>query len=431
MGKRLRYYLTETLLWLLAGAGLIAILLVIAAYTFNTSVVMFRTGSMEPTVPAGSAALAREIPASEVEVGDILTVERPDRLPVTHRVIEIEPGNAPEERVITMQGDANDYPDASPYTITEGKVMLGSVPGAANIVNQLGNPYVLGGITIAAAILVGWAFWPRAGSPTNSTDSNGQDTASEIPLQNSSINSSRHHSWIAIVVLTAGVTGMASSAAHASQTNLVEETIASQYITLTSVFDPSSRMALTPEASSVWDIGIDVDAPSEGNGRVGLQSRGDFPLQVSVLSCSEQWTDQPTQQHNADSCAGNSRTIADNIVVSADDGLRWLDDFATSDAPWLRLLVSLPAEGVEQPVGTAGLRVDVEAVGDEVSADTEVTPEEVVPPAASTPPDQKLARTGISVLFLVLVAMVSMGLGRWLHARRAKKISGSGGDLYV
>lgn len=422
MGRGIRYYVTETLLWLLAGAGLVAILLVIAAYTFNTSVILFRTGSMEPTVPTGSAALVREIPASEVEVGDILTVERPDRLPVTHRVVSVDPGETPQERVITMQGDANDSPDASPYAITEGKVMLGSAPGMASFINQLGNPYVLGGITLAASVLVGWAFWPRNGPPSGSTDPSDPDSSAEGGKLKVPDPPSQHHGWAVIaVVAVASATG--TSTAHATETNLVEETITSQYITLTSVFDPATRTALTPDTSSVWDIGIAVDAPSEGQGRIGLQAQGDFPLEVSVLACSERWSGGPTSfSETANACAGNSRTVAENLRMSPDSGQEWIDEFATTEAPWLRLLVSLPAGEVEQPVGTAGLRVDVEAAGDDVSTDTEMASGDVQASEKATSPDQDLARTGSSVLVLLLVALASMALGRWLHSRSAKKI---------
>ncbi|WP_229659419.1 hypothetical protein [Nesterenkonia alkaliphila] len=39
--------------------------------------------------------------------------------------------------------------------------MLFSVPGLAQPLNTMNNPYVLGSITIAATALVTWAFWPR------------------------------------------------------------------------------------------------------------------------------------------------------------------------------------------------------------------------------------------------------------------------------
>ncbi len=44
---------------------------------------------MEPTIPTGSLAVVHEIPASEIAVGDIVTVDRPGQLPITHRVTSV------------------------------------------------------------------------------------------------------------------------------------------------------------------------------------------------------------------------------------------------------------------------------------------------------------------------------------------------------
>lgn len=65
-------------------------ILIVLGIVFNISIMMFRTGSMSPTITAGSIAFVKEIPATEISVDDIVTVERGDAdLPVTHRVVEI------------------------------------------------------------------------------------------------------------------------------------------------------------------------------------------------------------------------------------------------------------------------------------------------------------------------------------------------------
>jgi len=151
----------DLLLWIAAIGGVICIGLVILAYTAGITLIMFKTGSMSPTIPAGSVAVVQRIPASEIEIGDVVTVDRDGELPVTHRVTSISDGSAPAERVITMKGDANETEDPVPYTVTSGRIVLFSVPGIATIIVGMGNPLVLGGITIAAAVLVVWAFWPR------------------------------------------------------------------------------------------------------------------------------------------------------------------------------------------------------------------------------------------------------------------------------
>ncbi len=150
-----------TLLNLAAAGGALCIVAVICALLFDITLILFKTGSMSPTIPAGSVAVVRQIPASEVEVGDILTVDRPGLLPVTHRVQSVEDtGN--NQRVITMKGDANSSPDPVPYTISDARLVMGSVPGLAYPLASMSNPVGLGAITIAVAALVTWVLWPRS-----------------------------------------------------------------------------------------------------------------------------------------------------------------------------------------------------------------------------------------------------------------------------
>lgn len=445
MASRIRHYVTETLLWAAAALGLIAIVLVFCAYFFNISVILFRTGSMEPTIPAGSAALVQEVEASEVEVGDVLTVERPGDMPVTHRVTSVEPADTATERVITMQGDANESPDPAPYTITEGRVLLASVPGLANPINQLGNPYVMGGITLAASILVGWAFWPRSGggSPPARPREGSDESSSTSPKP-------RHAGAVVGVVAVAGVAIIvpppepaAAGTAEPESTEVVEETIASTFITLTSVYSPSTRQNLAPDKSSQWDVGIDVDGPSEGEVRTGLSSTGDLPLEVTMLACSSRWTSDPTgASDGTDDCASTSRVVAEDQLVSPREDIDWIDEFSTEDSPWLRLVVSLPDSADAPVASTAGLRVHAQAWGDEVSTGPESDKDQPAPspgeetsdddavqphPDATTSPSDEqtpqggdLARTGFSLLPLLAAGVLSVVLGRWLKSRSGK-----------
>lgn len=152
----------EALLTLAAAGGAVCIVLVVLAFTGGFSLMMFKTGSMAPTIPARSVALVQEITAAQIAVGDIVTVAREDELPVTHRVTSIASSGDPEARVITMRGDANDVDDPAPYVVTDVRIVRGSLPHLANLVVWLAQPLVLGCITLGAALLVGWAFWPRS-----------------------------------------------------------------------------------------------------------------------------------------------------------------------------------------------------------------------------------------------------------------------------
>ncbi len=154
--------LADVVLWLAAAAGVICVVLVIVAVTAGITLIMFRTGSMAPTIPAGSVAVVQSVPASEVQVGDVVTVDRPGDLPVTHRITSIAPGASGDQRVITMRGDANAADDPYPYPVQTVRVVLFSIPGIAGVIVAMGDPYVLGGLTIGATALVVWAFWPRS-----------------------------------------------------------------------------------------------------------------------------------------------------------------------------------------------------------------------------------------------------------------------------
>jgi signal peptidase len=161
--RRARGVLGEILLWIAAVAGLVCIVLVVLAFTAHITLIMFRTGSMSPTIPAGSVAIVQQIPASAVHVGDVVTVDRAGQLPVTHRVRMVADGGTSSERLVTLRGDANAQDDPAPYAVTHVRIVRFAIPGLAPLIVAFGNPFVLGGLTLGATALVVWAFWPRGG----------------------------------------------------------------------------------------------------------------------------------------------------------------------------------------------------------------------------------------------------------------------------
>lgn len=171
--------LLNVILNLAAVGGAVCIALVILAVVFDISLMLFRTGSMAPDIPQGSVAVVREIPASQIEVGDVVTVDREQALPITHRVTSAE--QLPDGQwQITMKGDANEAPDPAPYTVTEVREVLFSIPGLAQPVAALNSPYVLGGITLAVSALVVWALWPRRSETTPSTGDTDPEEEAEL-----------------------------------------------------------------------------------------------------------------------------------------------------------------------------------------------------------------------------------------------------------
>ncbi|PRB08947.1 signal peptidase I [Microbacterium sp. MYb64] len=165
-----RGVLSEVLLWVAALAGLICIVLVVLAFTAHITLIMFRTGSMSPTIPAGSVAIVQQIQAGQVHVGDVVTVDRPGQLPVTHRVRAVEDGASSAQRLITLRGDANAQDDPAPYPVSTVRIVRFAIPGLAPVIVAFGNPFVLGGLTLGATALVIWAFWPRTGGHDRKVD---------------------------------------------------------------------------------------------------------------------------------------------------------------------------------------------------------------------------------------------------------------------
>lgn len=163
--RRLRGRVADMLLTVGAVFGVACIALVLTALLLGVRIVLFSTGSMAPTIPAESVAMSRAIPAAEVRVGDIVTVARPNALPITHRVValdEIPDGTDADARRITMRGDANGADDPLPYDVVEVQRVFFWIPFGARFVDSWDSPGVLGGLTVVATAVVVAAFWPRA-----------------------------------------------------------------------------------------------------------------------------------------------------------------------------------------------------------------------------------------------------------------------------
>ena len=110
------------------------------------------------------------IPAADARVGEVVTVDRPGALPVTHRVVSatVPDGSKPGWARLVLKGDANRAVDPDPYDVGTVRTVLWSAPGLAYVVAWLGHPAVIGVLTLLVAGLVAWTFWPagRRGSPS-------------------------------------------------------------------------------------------------------------------------------------------------------------------------------------------------------------------------------------------------------------------------
>ena len=150
----------SALLTFAAFLGALCIAALIASQLFQLSIILFSTGSMSPTMPTGAIAVVKEIPADTARVGQVVTVNRPGELPITHRIVSATHlSNGSTELV--LRGDANKNNDPAPYTVTSVRLVVASVPWGAQVVAFISTPLFLIPATMVAALLVAWAFWPR------------------------------------------------------------------------------------------------------------------------------------------------------------------------------------------------------------------------------------------------------------------------------
>lgn len=397
----------STLLNLAALGGVVCIVLVILATCFNITLIMFKTGSMSPTIPTGSLALVREIPASDIRVGDVVTVDRPGQLPVTHRVTSVTDGGdgAPgSQRLITMQGDANLSEDPEPYRVETVRIVLGSVPGLAAIVIWFSNPWVLGGLTLACSVLVGWAFWPRSGRNDPPGGTGGRRTpaapAAKAPNRRPARHAALRSTPLAIVLGTGLALGAAAGPAHAEPQ---VDVVSGEAVVLTSVGDPTAMQNLGPGRSTPWQVGIHTKpAATPGSIDVSMVGSGSsaLGLVMEVDACSVRWTSA--------GCEGTTTHLFDEMPVPVDGVERAVLSMRSTEAWWVRFDVRMPA-GAAAADASVALTLMADGIGDDVSV--------------SASPMTTLPRTGANVEFAIWAAAgaVILGLvGAWTGALRQR-----------
>lgn len=164
--KRTGSIALDTLTWLIAALGILSVLTWAVSLFFGISIVLFATNSMSPSIPQGSAALAIQIPASEVQVGDVVTINRDatGELPITHRVVEI---NQPitddttddQARELVLKGDNNESVDATIYQVNEVSRVFFALPGFAPVFMIMSDLRILIALGIVVVGLMARAFW--------------------------------------------------------------------------------------------------------------------------------------------------------------------------------------------------------------------------------------------------------------------------------
>lgn len=152
----------DVLITIVGSAGMIAIAWLVATWLFGLSLIVFVTGSMAPTMSAGSVAISQTTPAAALSVGDVVTVPRPDTgQPVTHRIVGIESAPAGEGfRELSLQGDDNAVVDSHRYVVDEAPRVVFAIPHVGTVVLWAQTPPATVGGSILIAATISWALWP-------------------------------------------------------------------------------------------------------------------------------------------------------------------------------------------------------------------------------------------------------------------------------
>jgi signal peptidase I len=143
--------------------GLVGILLVVAGAVFGVRPLLFRSGSMAPTIDTGDLAIARSVPAADLRAGDIVSVVDAEGQRVTHRLVSAAGQGA--ARQLKLKGDANRTPDAEVYTVARADKVLFDLPRVGNVVSAAtsrAGVFVLG---LYVALLLFLVLGGRGGDP--------------------------------------------------------------------------------------------------------------------------------------------------------------------------------------------------------------------------------------------------------------------------
>lgn len=143
---------------LTAGAvlGSLCLVVMLAGVAFGVRPLVFRSGSMAPTIQTGDLAMSRTVPASELHRGDIVSVLDASGTRVTHRLVNVAAEG--DQRQLTLQGDANEKPDGEVYTVTEAQIVLFHVPKVGYAIGWLTGPIGIFLLGLYAALLLSVAF---------------------------------------------------------------------------------------------------------------------------------------------------------------------------------------------------------------------------------------------------------------------------------
>lgn len=149
---RYRLSVRDAVLGVGALFGGLSLVVAALAVALDLRLLTFRSGSMEPSIGTGALAVARTVPATDVRVGDVVSVPTATGSRVTHRVVAVE--HHGDRALLELRGDANRVADAAPYDVPSADRVLFSVPFLGRVGAALGSPVGLFALGLYAAWLV-------------------------------------------------------------------------------------------------------------------------------------------------------------------------------------------------------------------------------------------------------------------------------------
>lgn len=144
---------------LTAGAviGVVCVVAAVASMLFGITPLVFRSGSMSPTIGTGALGLAREVPADQIRQGDVVSIVNEYGTRITHRVVASEPvaGGAAS---LTLKGDANQIADVTPSIVSSADRVFFHVERLGYAVSWLSSPSAsfLGGLLVGVLLMIGF-----------------------------------------------------------------------------------------------------------------------------------------------------------------------------------------------------------------------------------------------------------------------------------
>lgn len=144
--------LGSAVLWVGAILGVLSVLLAVVTVVAGVQPLIVRSASMEPSIGTGSLAIAQQVDARRVEVGDVVAATDREGRRVTHRVTDVALSGTKVS--LTLKGDSNDQPDAQPYLVDDVDRVIFAVPWAGYLASWAVGPW---GMFVAGLLVAGLA----------------------------------------------------------------------------------------------------------------------------------------------------------------------------------------------------------------------------------------------------------------------------------